>query len=459
MPLLKTTPADYHFYAYDYAPGPVAFMPSQPQAGRNNMVFYSMEADLGGLLLAGQANHVPNIALNSVGQVRDQDNTMRDIRVLSFGGAAGNPANDPGVLLTGGIHAREWVAPAITYLIAEYLIKNYSANPVGPYQTALSNLIDSRRIYVIPLLNPNGNNYTVFSADHDARDWRKNRRLLPSNTNDWITALTLPVSNQPNPPFRNVNPPLPNVLNPHTNVSYESPVYKSNPTTYDTNTITPANNVTGVDLNRNYATPAWGHEQGSGLPSDITYFGPASASEFETRHLQNYMANLAALVPTAFETAIDYHSYTQAILYPTETFDSNLVTQNYSNLGLILQRLIATSMTWSFVYNYSLGSAMEIIGYDAMGDITDHEAITHHARTFTIELDPSSDNPGFELPENQIMGVFEKNIRAALALIAAAGQLSVATQGGWFERHTITSANELQFLTWDVFGRGNRLPV
>jgi Zinc carboxypeptidase len=459
-PPTRTTAANYHFYVYDYAAS-APYTLSPPVAGRQNMQFYSMVQDMNGLLATGQANNVPHIALRRIGvQIPDQTGTLRDIKVLSFGGG-GNPAADPGILLTGGIHAREWVAPAIAYLIAEYLIMNYSTSPVGAYQTALQNLVDSRRIYFIPLLNPNGNFYTVYDTTQDARMWRKNRRLLPGNAAGWVNSLTN--RGAANPPFANVQN-----LNPAQNIiRYDLPVYGSAPVTFQTVDIDPTADTTGVDLNRNYDTPSWGYSTGdatdnNGQPPAIDYCGPDRASEDETQNVQTWMTQVQALTGTAFETSVDYHSYSQFILYPTEAYDTGLVNQNYTNLGLIMQRLIATGLKWSFTYNYSLGTPIALVKYDAVGTLADHAATRHNARAFVIELDPSSKAPypgGFALPENQIMGVFEKNIRAALALIAAAGQASGATAGNIFARHTVTSAAEAQFLTWDVFGRGNRLPV
>ena len=66
--------------------------------------------------------------------------------------------------------------------------------------------------------------------------------------------------------------------------------------------------------------------------------------------------------------------------------------------------------------------------------------------SFTIEMDPGpgQKRPGFELPEDWIQMVFERNIRAALALISAA-------EGDW--------GGALRYSNWDVNGRGNRLPV
>ena len=92
-----------------------------------------------------------------------------------------------------------------------------------------------------------------------------------------------------------------------------------------------------------------------------------------------------------------------------------------------------------------------------MGDRAAH---THTARAFVVSLAPASANPGFQLPENQIQTVFEKNIRGALALIASAGQAStVSNTRNWvgYGHRTITSG-ESQFLNWNVFGRGNQLP-
>ena len=164
--------------------------------------------------------------------------------------------------------------------------------------------------------------------------------------------------------------------------------------------------------------------------------------------------------PGGLASSIDYHSYSQAILYPSEASYAGNVGPNYTGLGQVLQKLIgpATEPWWS--YDYSLGTPLQIVEYDAVGSLGDRAALTHNARAFVVELDPASANPGFQLPENQIQTVFEKNIRGALALIASAGQAStVSNTRNWvgYGHRTITSG-ESQFLNWNVFGRGNQLP-
>lgn len=461
-PPLRTVAADYHFYAYDYAASAAwALSPAQP--ARAGLRFYSLSQDLTALQAWGAATqHVPNIALQNINIPAPDGGLARNTQVLSFGGPVGaGAANCPAVVFTGGIHAREWVAPAMTYLLAEYLVRNYSTAPATPHQVALANLVNTRRIVIVPMLNPHGNNYTVFSPDQDARMWRKNRRRLPMNAMGWAALLAAP-----NPPLQNINVPAPTGGN---LARYDVPVYRSNQT--ETVVIPPividpeagAEPIVGVDLNRNCSTAGWGHHcppnASSGKPAEDDYFGPRVASETET---QNIQAVLTAVANAAggLASSIDYHSYSQAILYPSEASYAGNVGPNYTGLGQVLQKLIgpATEPWWS--YDYSLGTPLQIVEYDAVGSLGDRAALTHNARAFVVELDPASANPGFQLPENQIQTVFEKNIRGALALIASAGQAStVSNTRNWVGYgHRAITSGESQFLNWNVFGRGNQLP-
>jgi len=55
------------------------------------------------------------------------------------------------------------------------------------------------------------------------------------------------------------------------------------------------------------------------------------------------------------------------------------------------------------------------------------------------------------------MTVFEKNIRGALAALAAPGR-----PANWFTAYFQAfpmAWNMLQFMTWNVIGRGNQLPL
>ncbi|WP_437952430.1 M14 family zinc carboxypeptidase [Sorangium sp. So ce296] len=458
MPPPQRTASDhYHFYTYDYPASAAPWTLSPAVVTRNNMQFYSMQQDLQGLADYAATRGVPGIHIFRAGAtVPDDVGVDRDMTVLAFGGGLGRPA----AIITGGIHAREWVAPAIAYLIAEYLIVNYTAAPVGRYQTAIRNLVDNRRLYFVPMLNPNGNWYTVYSTAANSRYWRKNRDTLPTTQAGWLAALQRGVPPAPNRPFVNVAAT-------GANVSYETPLYaRPLPGRNSPFTIVPAA-VFGVDLNRNATTTYSGYNtfyngrpDNNTDPTSESYFGPSRASALETRNIEATIAHIRTNVRVNVDTTIDYHSYAQQILYPTEASDRGFVDASYKSLGLILQALIATSLSWSWSYQYGLGTPVSQIKYDAVGTLADHCATQANARAFVIELDPSGNLglAGFELPENKIMGVFEKNIRAALALIAAAGQPSQATARRILY-HSINSASEQEFMDWDVFGRGNQLPL
>merc|ERR1712227_43072 len=83
----------------------------------------------------------------------------RDMKVLAIKKAG---PGAPNVWLESGIHAREWIAPAV----ATYLVNELMTNTTNPPE-----YLDKINWYFIPSANPDG--YT-YSWDHD-RLWRKTR--------------------------------------------------------------------------------------------------------------------------------------------------------------------------------------------------------------------------------------------------------------------------------------------
>jgi hypothetical protein len=450
----RTTAGDYHFHVYDYKDS-AAWTLSQAQPERDGLKFYSMRRDLISLALTARDNGVPNAATRNIGVeitgglgqdvLPDKPDGVCHIKALSFGGPTQLSPDTPVAVITGGIHAREWVAAEMAYLLAEYLIVNYSNDPGGNrHKQFIHDLVRTRRIHIIPMLNPSGSLYTVFSAKQTARMWRVNRRTLPNNANGWRDALIDQSNNNPWPPFRNV-PPDGDVA------SYEVPRYPPghNPV-FDTVNL-PNRNFVGVDINRNCATRYFGHNAGpdyqkNNTPGNGDYFGMKAGSELETQNIQGFLAG------KNIRTSIDYHSYSQLILYPTEVADGGFLYDDFKVLGQTLQALIQ---------DYALGTTKQLLGYDGTGSLADYVGTKFRSRSFVIELDPKKDpnNPGagFKLAEDKIQGVFENNIRAALALIAAAGEPSTQCPN-CLGRHTV-SPSERELLGWDVAGRGNRLPA
>jgi len=124
-----------------------------------------------------------------------------------------------GIVYMGNHHAREHVSAEIPLMYLEYLAKNYGVD------RNLSDLIDKRDIYVIPMVNPDGVEFDIKGDEYHYH--RKNMR--------------------------------------------ENGTYKI-----------------GVDLNRNYGYK-WGTGGASADPSDETYRGPTPFSEPETQAIKAFM--------------------------------------------------------------------------------------------------------------------------------------------------------------------------
>ncbi|HEX3958632.1 MAG TPA: M14 family zinc carboxypeptidase [Trebonia sp.] len=455
----RAVATDYHFHAYDYnnsaANGPWGL--SLAQNSRGGYRFYSMRRDLTGLRDYGVHRGIPGVALAPVG---GQTAGHRQTLMLSMGNQ-GAVAGRPTVVITGGIHAREWIAAEMAYLIAEYLIKNYpvGAGPFTPAQVQIRNLVNSRNIRIIPMVNPDGNDRTVFGTQANARFWRKNLRSLPYWGKGWVDALA--PGNNPNPPLTNVQ----YVTRPFT-AQYDVtdwdpgngvpfgawagiPAGAANPRTHPL-----PNFEDGVDLNRNMPTIGWGYDcapYNMWNPARDAFFGYDRGSEPETGNLMQAMVAAAAVGPGGhIDISIDYHCYGMKILYPSEMNPATLPPL-HQQTGTMLQALIQNHGGGG---GYQLDFPLNAIGYTATGSVMDHAGQQHQARSFTIELDPDLDGTlsdaqqkaRFNNNENQIQAIFEKNIRGALAAIAVpatgvdAANFAAAT---W---------------AWNVQNLGNALP-
>ncbi|KRA31419.1 MULTISPECIES: M14 family metallopeptidase [unclassified Nocardioides] len=126
----------------------------------------------------------------------------------------------PSVLYAGAQHAREWITTEQVRRLMHYFLDGYSTNK------QLRSVVDGTELWFVPVLNPDGYDYT-FSTN---RLWRKNLR---DNDGDHV--------------------------------------------------ITAAD---GVDPNRNYPTKwGWDNEGSSNDPASETYRGTGPASEPETQAL------------------------------------------------------------------------------------------------------------------------------------------------------------------------------
>ncbi|PAV56783.1 hypothetical protein WR25_05039 [Diploscapter pachys] len=82
----------------------------------------------------------------------------------------------PSILVDAGVHAREWIAPAVALHMIKKLVTSYDRDP------KITRMINKFDWYIIPQVNPDGYEY---SRTKD-RLWRKTRSLN-STVNKWCT--------------------------------------------------------------------------------------------------------------------------------------------------------------------------------------------------------------------------------------------------------------------------------
>jgi murein tripeptide amidase MpaA len=90
----------------------------------------------------------------------------RNIYAIKISDNVSQDEDEPEVLFIGCHHAREWISVEVPYLLAKYLLENYSTNPEARA------VVDQSEIWIVPLLNPDGLEYSIYFY----RYWRKSRR-------------------------------------------------------------------------------------------------------------------------------------------------------------------------------------------------------------------------------------------------------------------------------------------
>jgi hypothetical protein len=181
------------------------------------------------------ARYIPNLGDSYEG---------RRIPAIEIGGVDGGPA----IVWQGGSHCREWVSHSSIMWMVRHLLE--TEDP------AWLELIRNLRFIIIPVLNPDGYEWTW--ADEGDRLWRKNRTPNPGEP--------------------------------------ECP---------------------GTDLNRNWDDGHWGMDDqcASTNPCSIVYRGAGPFSEPEVEAVRAYLAGVRAS-GTPLVGGIDWHSFTQLLLRP-----------------------------------------------------------------------------------------------------------------------------------------------
>jgi len=113
-------------------------------------------------------NDFPHIATRHHVGTSIQGREIYAIRITGSGDDSGRRA----LLYTGGQHAREWVSISTSMYIADRFVRDYGVDP------RTTDLLDATIVYIIPVVNPDGYEFTWTTQ----RLWRKNRRNNPGSS-------------------------------------------------------------------------------------------------------------------------------------------------------------------------------------------------------------------------------------------------------------------------------------
>ena len=148
-----------------------SFAPARPGelglAGGINGDYHSykeLEADLKSL----ESAHPSIVDLHTIGTSLED----RNIYAVKISDNVDRDEEEAGVLFLGCHHAREWISVEVPFLLARWLAEGYEGNP------AIRELVDRSEIWIVPLLNPDGLEYSI----NVYRYWRKNRRANADGT-------------------------------------------------------------------------------------------------------------------------------------------------------------------------------------------------------------------------------------------------------------------------------------
>jgi hypothetical protein len=226
-------------YKVEPLPPPVKILEFPPRDSDYHD-FEEMEVEI----TQAAADHSNVVSLFSLGLSYQE----RNLWAVKISDNPGVDEPEPEVLFNVHQHAREHLAVEQGLYILHMLTDEYATTP------QITNLVNSREIYILFDVNPDGGVYDLLDSSY--HNWRKNRQLNDDN----------------------------------------SPIY--------------------TDLNRNWGHQ-WGCCGGSsGDPSSNTYRGPRPFSAPETDAVRSFVESRETGDGQQIAIAIDLHTYGQLILWP-----------------------------------------------------------------------------------------------------------------------------------------------
>ena len=113
-------------------------------------------------------NTYPNLVDTIILPIRSHGN--RPLIVVKISDNAGTDENEPEALYTGLHHAREGMSMMNLFFFMNYLLEHYNTD------ARIKDLVDSRELFFLPCVNPDGYVYNENNSPSGGGMWRKNRR-------------------------------------------------------------------------------------------------------------------------------------------------------------------------------------------------------------------------------------------------------------------------------------------
>ncbi|MBA2720794.1 MAG: zinc carboxypeptidase [Chloroflexi bacterium] len=183
------------------------------------------------------------------------------------------------VLFDGGTHGDEHMGLEMTLKIMHWLVDGYGT------VSRITNIVNSREIWIIPSVNPDGAAYDISGGRFHL--WRKNRQ-----PNAGTTAI-------------------------------------------------------GTDVNRNFGYRWGGGGRTSTNPAAITYQGPFAFSTPEARSVRDFLAGRVVNGRQQIRMAITFHEYGRLVMWPygytTTDIPADMTVDDYKGLVAIGTKMAASN--------------------------------------------------------------------------------------------------------------------
>ena len=267
----------------------------------------------------------------------------RDIYAIKVSANVDIDEDEAEVLYTGMHHAREPMSFMNLYYFIYWILENYGVDDRA------TQILNSREMWFIPIVNPDGYEYNRSIAPNGGGMQRKNMRNTCNSSAD------------------------------------------------------------GIDPNRNYDY-MWGlDDQGSSSdPCNETYRGSSAFSEPETQAVRDFIEQ------KDFTIAMNYHSYSNLLIYPFGySYENPMDTDD-------LNTFIEYAQDMTQYNNYEWGTGTELL-YPVNGEACDWMYGVHGIFAYTPEVGGNSD--GFWPSSNRIVPLAEENLYPNIRTALYAGAL------------------------------------